>query len=165
MLQKDLHPPPHEPPRRGRALKATGVVLALLMGFLTTLYWIYGTDTLHANRNTIWWSVRCRNLIPPAAANITLRQDFLDHYAIYTIPKRDLNTFLDKRFARPGTALDSFSERRPVASKKMGKPVGPLGWIATEDTVTYTFVASNGGAHNFYHDPNTGQTYQDSAYW
>ena len=89
MLQKDLHPPQPEPPRRGVALKVFGVIFALLLMVLAlTLFWIYGTDTHHANRNSIWWSERGRNLIPPVATDITLRQDFLDHYAIYTISEK-----------------------------------------------------------------------------
>jgi hypothetical protein len=46
-----------------------------------------------------------------------------------------------------------------------GKAIGPLGWVVTEDTVEYSYSASNGGGHYFYHDTNTGLTYQDSAYW
>jgi len=141
------------------------VVFALPMVFALTLFWIYGTDTHHANRKSIWWSERGRNLIPPAATDITLRQDFLDHYATYRISEADLNDFLNRRFARPGEALDSFSERSPANPENIGKAIGPLGWVATEDTVEYTYSASNGGAHHFYHDSKTGLTFQDSAYW
>ena len=137
----------------------------MLRAFALTLFWIYGTDTQHANRNSIWWSERGRNLIPPAATDITLRQDFLDHYASYRISEADLNDFLNKRFARPGEALDSFSERSPANPEDIGKAIGPLGWVVTDDTVEYTYSASNGGAHHFYHDSKTGLTYQDSAYW
>ena len=165
MLQKDLDPPRPETPRRGRVLKVCGAILALLMVFALPLFWIYGTDTHHANRNSIWWSQRGRNLIPPAATDITLRQDFLDHYAIYTISEKELNAFLDKRFARPGQALDSFSERSPVNPGSIGKAIGPLGWVVTKDTVEYSYSASNGGGHHYYHDTNTGLTYQASAYW
>jgi hypothetical protein len=111
------------------------------------------------------WPERGRNLIPPTAADITLRRDLLDHYATYTVSEKDLNAFLDKRFARPGKALDSFSERSPANPKKFGNAIGPLGWVVTEDTVMYTYTASNGGAHNYYHDTKTGLTYQSSAYW
>lgn len=165
MPQEDLDPHLPETPRRRRMLLVCGVIFALLMVFPLTLFWIYGTDTQHANRNSIWWSERGRNLIPPAATDITLRQDFLDHDAIYTISEKDLNAFLDKRFARPGMALDSFSERRRANPQDIGKAIGPLGWVVTEDTVEYTYSASNGGAHDFYHDTNTGLTYQNSAYW
>ena len=68
-------------------------------------------------------------------------------------------------FARPGEALDSFSERSPANAKNIGNAIGPLGWVVTEDTVVYTYTASNGGAHNYYHDTKTGLTYQSSAYW
>jgi hypothetical protein len=141
------------------------VFFAVLMAFALTLFWIYGTDTHHANRNSIWWSERGRNLIPPAATDITLRQDFLDHYATYRISEADLNDFLNKRFARLGEALDSFSERSPANPEDIGEAIGPLGWVVTEDTVEYIYSASNGGAHHFCHDSKTGLTYQDSAYW
>ena len=81
-----------------------GIVL-----FALTLFRIYGTETHHASRNSIWWSERGRNLIPPAATDITLQQDFLDHYATYTISEKDLNAFLNERFGRnlPGLASES----------------------------------------------------------
>lgn len=165
MLQKDPHPLLPETHRRGRVFKLCGIILALLMVLAVPMIWIYNTDTHHTNRNSIWWSERGRNLIPSAATDITLRQDFLDHDAIYTISEKDLNEFLDKRFARSGEELDSFSERSVANSQDIGKAIGPLGWVVTEDTVEYTYSASNGGAHHFYHDFKTGLTYQDSAYW
>jgi hypothetical protein len=135
------------------------VVLALI------LFRIYGTDTHHASRGSIWWPERGRNLIPPTATNITLRRDLLDHYAIYTVSEKDLNAFLDKRFARPGKPLNSFSERSPVKPQSIGNAVGLLGWVVTKDTVVYSYAASNGGSHTYVHDPTTGRTYQSSAYW
>ena len=165
MPRPDAHPR-QKPPRGGLVVKACVFgILALMIVFAATLYWIYGTDTHHANRNSIWWSERGRNLIPPTATDITLRQDFLDHDAIYTISENDLNSFLDKRFARPGKPLDSFSERSPAKPEDIGREIGPLGWVMTKDTVEYSYSASNGGAHHFYHDTKTGLTYQDSAYW
>jgi hypothetical protein len=153
----------------GRVLKVCGVIFAVpfavLLAFALTLFWIYGTDTHHANRNSIWWSERGRNLIPPAATDITLRQDFLDHYATYRISETDLHNFLNKRFADNGATLDSLRDRTPVNPERIGTKVGPLGWVVTEDTVEYSYAASNGGMHNYYHDSNTGLTYQDSAYW
>ncbi len=101
MPQTSLNSIPSEPSRSGRALKVLGVIFAVLMVFALGLFWIYGTDTHHGSRNSIWWSERGRNLIPPDAT----------------------------------------------------------------DTVEYTYSASNGGAHQFYHDTKTGLTYQDSAYW
>ena len=142
-----------------------GVILSLLMVFTLTLFWIYGTDTHHANRNSIWWTERGRNLIPPGATDITLRQDFLDHYATYRISEADLHDFLNKRFADAGATLDSLRDRKPANPKRIGNEVGPLGWVVTENTVLYSYSASNGGGHNYYHDSNTGLTYQDSAYW
>ena len=129
------------------------------------LFRIYGVDTHHQSRAGIWWPERGRNLIPPTATDITLRRDLLDHYATYTVSEKDLNAFLDKRFARPGKALDSFSERRPAAPKEIGNIIDPLGWVVTEETVFYGYSASNGGGHSYYHDTKTGLTYQDSAYW
>ena len=99
------------------------------------------------------------------AADITLRRDLLDHYATYTLSERDLKAFLDKRFARPGEALDSFSERSPAKSKNIGNAIGPLVFILTKSVVVYHYTARNGGLYSYYHDPNTGETYQSSAYW
>ena len=96
-------------------------------------------------------------MIPPPATDITLRQDFLDHYATYTVSTKDLNAFLQ--------TLDSGSELSPVRPDTIGKVIGPLGWKATENTVSHTYVAGNGGAHNYYHDTKSGLTYQSSAYW
>lgn len=163
--QEELAPPQSKSPRRKIILKVCVVILALALVFAGTLFRIYGADTHHASRSSIWWPERGRNLIPPTASDITLRRDMLDHYAIYTVSEKDLNNFLDKRFARPGEALDSSSEKSPASPKKIGNAIGPLGWMVTKDTVEYTYAASNGGAHNFYHDTKTGRTYQSSAYW
>ena len=164
MAQEDLHRRV-ESPRRGRVLKACGAIFALVMVFALTLFWIYGTDTHHTSRNSIWWSERGRNLIPPAATDITLRQDFLDHYATYRISEADLHDFLNKRFADHGATLDSLRDRTPVNPKRIGNEVGPLGFVVTENTIVYSYAASNGGVHDYYHDSKTGLTYQDSAYW
>ena len=150
---------------RGLLLKIGIPVLGLAMGVGLTFFLIYGTHTKHKSRATIWWSERGRNLIPPAATEIILRQDFLDHYAIYRVSEKDLNVFLDQRFAASGNPLNSFSERRPVESAWIGKTTGPMGWKVTASTVFYSFSASNGGTHNYYHDTATGLTYQESAYW
>lgn len=163
--QEDPAPLQSKSPRRRIVLKACVVILAFALVFAGTLFRIYGVDTHHASRGSIWWPERGRNLIPPTATDITLRRDWLDHYAIYTISEKDLNDFLDKRFARDGETLDSFSERSPVNPKEIGKAIGPLGWMVTKDTVEYTYCASNGGAHNYYHNTKTGRTYQESAYW
>ena len=165
MSPSNQPPPLPKSSPRGLLLKIGIAILALPMVAALVLFRIYGTDTHHASRSSIWWPERGRNLIPPAATDITLRRDVLDHYAIYTISEQDLNAFLDKRFARPGEALDSFSERSPARPDTVGKPIGPLGWVVTEDTVSYTYTASNGGSHHYYHDTNSGLTYQDSAYW
>jgi len=163
--QKDLPPPQPSSPRRKVILKVCVVILALPVVFALILFRIYGVDTHHADRSSIWWPERGRNLIPPTAADITLRRDLLDHYAIYTISEKDLNAFLDRRFARPGKVLDSFSERSPAHADTVGKPVGPLGWVVTENTVSYHYTARNGGGQHYYHDTESGLTYQKSAYW
>lgn len=164
MTQEDLHRRV-ESPRRGRVLKVCGVIFALVMVFALTLIWIYGTDTHHTSRNSIWWSERGRNLIPPAATDITLRQDFLDHYATYRISEADLHDFLNKRFADKGATLDTLGDRTPVNPERIGNEVGPLGFVVTENTTVYSYAARNGGVHDYYHDSKTGLTYQDSAYW
>ena len=170
--QEEITPPQPKLPLRRIVLQVCFVILALalvfagtLFLFAGTLFRIYGVDTDHASRGSIWWPERGRNLIPPTATDITLRRDLLDHYAIYTISEKDLNAFLDKRFACPGKELDSFSERSPANPKNIGNGIGPLGFIMTKDTVVYDYSASNGGGHRYYHDQTTGQTYQDSAYW
>ena len=141
------------------------LILAMVIVFTLILFRIYGTDTHHANRNSIWWPERGRNLIPPAAIDITLQRDLLDHYATYTVSEKDLNSFLDERFSRDGETLNSFNTRSRIDPTDIGRAIGRLGWVATESTVMYSFSASNGGGHTYYHDPNTGSTYQDSAYW
>ncbi|MDA7514593.1 hypothetical protein N9124_01735 [bacterium] len=163
--QKELASPQPKSPLRRIALKVCVIILALALVFAGTLFRVYGVDTHHASRGSIWWPERGRNLIPPTATNITLRRDLLDHYGVYTLSEKDLNAFLDKRFARPGDVLDSFSERSPANPENIGNAIGPLGWVVTKDTVEYTYYASNGGAHNYYHDTKTGRTYQSSAYW
>jgi hypothetical protein len=165
MQQNDLPPSLPKTPRRGRVFKVLFGVIFALTAFAITLSWIYGSDTHHANRDSIWWGERGRNLIPPAATDIILRQDFLDHYATYTISEANLCDFLNTRFAHNGRMLDSFSERSPASPKRIGSKVGPLGFVVTKDTVEYSYPASNGGMHNYYHDSSTGLTYQNSAYW
>ena len=145
-----------------KKLIGAGVVGIVVVALI--LFRIYGTETHHASRNSIWWPERGRNLIPPAATDITLQRDLLDHYATYTISEKDLNAFLNERFARDGEMIDSFSERSRPAPRQIGNAIGRLGWVVTEETVVYSYTASNGGGHTYYHDPTTGRTYQSSAY-
>lgn len=140
-------------------------IVVFALTFSLILFRIYGVDSHHEGRKSIWWPERGRNLIPPTAVDITLRRDLLDHYATYTVSEQDLNAFLDERFARDGKAIDSLAERQPVDPADVGKAVGPLGWVVTKGTVVYDCIASNGGGHTYYHDPSTGRTYQSSAYW
>lgn len=152
--QKDSAPPQARLPRGRIVLKVCGAILVLAMLCALIVFRIYGVDTHHASRSGIWWPERGRNLIPPTAADITLRRDLLDHYAIYTVSEKDLNAFLDKRFARPGEVLNSFSERSPAKPETIGKAIGQLGFVVTKDAVVYTYYASNGGGHSYYHDTN-----------
>ena len=136
-----------------------------MIGVALTLFWICGTDTHHANLNSIWWPTAARHLIPPAATDITLRQDHLDHYATYTISHSDLYDFVKENFAdtRPNVMRqrdETFGSREMI-----GRKVGPFGWVVTEDTILYRVSNSNGTLHESYHDVKTGLTYQDSAYW
>jgi hypothetical protein len=162
-MEQTTSPPINEQsrsPRRGILLKVCVGILALIAGCVLIIFRIYGTDTHHASRNGIWWPERGRNLIPPTAVDITLRRDPLDHYAVYTVSEKDLKAFLTKRFG-PGNSVNG--ESLPAAD--VGKAIGPLGWVATKDTLKYYGYASNGGGHGYYHDTNTGRTYQESAYW
>ena len=142
-----------------------GVFVSAVFLFSVMLFWIYGTNTQHTSRKSIWWTERGRNLIPPQATGITLQQDFLDHYATYTIKESDLNAFLDRHFSRGGDQIDSFSDRRPVSANRVGTPIGRLGWVVTDQVVVYDYDAPNGGMHTYYHNPVSGSTYQESAYW
>ena len=118
----------------------------------------------HKNRNSIWPD-RGRNLIPPTATAITLQRDLLDHSATYTVAEKDVNAFLDDRFALNGGVLDSLSKRGRPGPKDIGNAIGQPGWVVTKDTVVYHYSAGNGGGHTYYHDPTTGRSYQISAYW
>ena len=159
--QEKPAPPPSKSTRRRIVIKVCLVILALALVLARTLFRIYRTDTHHVSRISIWWPERGRNLIPATATDITLRRDLLDHYAIYTVSEKDLRVFLDKSFG-PGMAL---SERSPVTPAAIGKAIDSLGWLVTEDTVIYSYTASNGGVHSYWHDTKTGSTYQSSAYW
>ena len=76
-----------------------GVLLWLVsaFGIVSTLYWIYGTDTRHDDLSSIWWPTAGTDLIPSTATDITLRQDHLDHDATYTVSRVDLQKFLKER--------------------------------------------------------------------
>ena len=165
-IKGEVVPPPlPKLVRKKNVLKICVLISVVLIVFVLILFRTYGVDTKHETRGSIWWPERGRNLIPPTASEITLRRDFLDHDAVYTVTEKELNDFLDQRFSRPGKALNSFSERLPAHSDTIGKVVGPFGWEVTENTVSYTYTASNGGSHNYYHDTKSGLTYQSSVYW
>ena len=105
-------PPLPKSPRHKIILKICVLVLALPIVFALILFRIYGVDTKHESRGSIWWPERGRNLIPSTASEITLRRDFLDHYAVYTVTEKELNAFLDR--PRP------FDRRHDL-----GEPVAP----------------------------------------
>ena len=144
-----------------------GVFLWLLLAFgiVSTLYWIYGTDTHHDDLSSIWWPTAATDLIPPTATDITLRQDHLDHDATYTVSRVDLQKFLKKRFIDQGASQQFHGNGEFVEPRMVGKTVGPLGWVVTKDTVVHSYADRNGTSHKFYYDVKTGSTYQDSAYW
>ena len=151
---------------RTRGCFATGCISILVLMLLagSGLYWFYGMESRHENRNTVW-PLRGRSLIPPAASDITLHRDLLTHYAVYTIPEKELNEFLDERFAFPDEDMNSFSERSRPREEIICKPFGRFDFPITEETVLYSYPASNGGVSDYYHNPTTGQTYQVSEYW
>ena len=159
-------PPLPRAKRRSSPLRwGCALVLCLIAFAALALYWTYGVDAHFATRAGIWWPERGRNLIPPTATDITLRREPLDHYAVYTVEESDLNAFLDERFehlAWEGETLDSFSERSPVQA---GREIGPFGWTAEEGAVSYDFSTRDGAVSVYYHNPTTGRTYQQSAYW
>ncbi|MFT4514916.1 MAG: hypothetical protein ACI91B_003629, partial [Planctomycetota bacterium] len=145
MPQNNLPPPPTKVSHSGRMLKVCVAILVLVLVIALTVFLIYGVDSHHQSRDSIWWPERGRNLIPPAAIEITLQRDLLDHYAIYTVSEKDLNSFLDERFSGDGEPLDSFSKRSRIDPADVGRAIGRLGWVATGSTVMYHFSASNGG--------------------
>lgn len=152
-------------PLRRVLLGGCSTLLTLLLFLALTLFRVYGVDSHHETRASIWWPERGRDLIPPTARDITLQRDLLDHHATYTVTEKELNAFLDQRFAREGEKLDSFAERGSPSPERIGQTIGPLGWIVTQDTVTYHFTTENGASSTYHHDPTTGSTYQESAYW
>ncbi len=159
-----MTPHDHRPSFLGCFLKLSLAFLVVALLLCVALYRVYGVDSYHESRDGIW-PVRGRALIPPAASEITLQRDLLDHFATYTIAEEDLNAFLDARFAFNGSTLDSFSERSAVDPESIGKTIGRLGWVVPEETVVYSYAARNGGVSTYYHDPSSGRTYQISAYW
>ena len=117
-----------ETPRLKRILLGCGFIFAIpVMGVALILFWIHGTDTHHTNRSSIWWPTAAKDLIPPAATDITLRQDHLDHYAIYTISQADLHDFVQEHFADNGASVLQDRDGKFVAREMIGTTVGPVG--------------------------------------
>lgn len=127
------------------------------------LFWHYGLDSRHDTPGSLFpvLDERIISLTPPEARDIVLQRDFLDHFATYTIDEKDLTAFIDRHFE----IEDSFSERSFVNSNRVGEAMGRMDWIVPEGCVWYSYAAGNGGVSNYYHDPATGSTYQDSAHW
>ena len=165
MPQEDLVPPQSTPSAEGGPLKGCVTVLALMTVLALIPLWIYRVDSHHTSRDSIWWPSRGRSLIPPTATDITLQRDLLDHWARYTVSKEDLNAFLDERFARNGEELDSSSESGGPDRELFMRAFADLGWVWTEEMVSYHYTTSNGAGSTYYHDPTTRLTYQESAYW
>lgn len=158
----DQRPPPLPRRSSGRAIaRVAAACIAVGAAVAGTLAWTFALDTHHDTRDSIWWNDRCRNLIPPAATDITLQRDLLDHYAVYTIREEQLVEFLNERF----DVDNAYAERSLLAPSSVGEQVGDLGWVVTPGSVSYSYPASNGGVSNYYHDPVSGRTYQDSAHW
>lgn len=162
--RNDRKPHRTRTPFRGCVASSCLTMAGLVAVAGAALFWFYAVDSRHENRNTIW-PLRGRNLIPPAATDITLHRDLLTHYAVYTIAEKDLNAFLDERFAFHGAPLDSFSERSRPPADLIGKPIGHFDWVVTGQTVLYSYSASNGSVSDYYHDPASGRTFQISEYW
>lgn len=139
-----------------------GITCGVVFGLI--LFWVYGVDSRHKSRSSIWWPERGRNLIPPTATDIVLRRDLLHHYATYTVPEKDLHAFFLGRFAASNARIDPAKDGRLVNNADVDQ-VGPLAWDVTAGTLKYAYSATNGGLHTYYHDPSTGRTYQSSAYW
>jgi len=158
----DKRPPPLPRRSTGRAVaRVAAACVAAGAAIAGALAWTFALDTHHETRDSIWWNDRCRNLIPEAATDITLQRDLLDHRAVYTIREEQLVAFLNERF----DVADAYAERRRMDPAKIGQPIGELGWVVTPGSVYYGYAASNGGVSNYYHDPVSGRTYQDSAHW
>jgi hypothetical protein len=167
MPQENLDPTQSTTSVIGCILKGCGIVLALMMVLALVPSWIYLVDSHHSSRASILWPSRGRGLIPPTATDITLQRDLLDHWATYTVSEEDLNAFLDERFRTRGIGgdLDSYRERGPADRERFMTKYADLGWVWTEEMVQYHYTTDNGAGSSYYHDPTTGLTYQDSAYW
>lgn len=146
-------------PRRLHPLGLCALIVVVPVTLVALLaLWVYGLDTHHATRGGIWWSETARELTPPAARDITLQRDFLDHRALYTISTTDLEGFLLQRFGE-------VVEADPLPPSRLGEGIGELGWKVTPGSTSYDTWTPNGAATYFYHDPATGLTYQESAHW
>lgn len=145
--------------RRLRPLGICALLVVVPLALVTSMaLWVYGLDTHHATRGGIWWSGTARDLTPPAARDITLQRDVLDHRALYTVSTADLEAFLLQRFGEA-------AEADPLPPSRLGEEVGELGWRVTPGSTSYHTWTPNGAATYFYHDPATGLTYQESAHW
>jgi hypothetical protein len=148
--------------RRSPLLTGCLAIILLIAGIAVTLGRVYNLDTHHDTHSDIWWLSDCTSRIPPTATDITLRREPLDHFALYTVSASDLHAFLDQRFAGEGETLDSARDSSRVEA---GEEVGPFGWVAEEGAVSFSYTTPNGASSHFYHNPSTGLTYQQSAYW
>ncbi len=150
----------HEISAKSFAMTCLSVLAVLVVAVALVLFWIFGTTTYHASPKSIWWSERGQGLIPPTARDITLIQAPLDHDCTYTVAQQDLEFFLARRFPDM-----MHPQGTPLSEAKIGTTVGPFGFRLTKETVKYSGCATNGSMSVYFHDPATGFTYQDSAYW
>ena len=100
------------------ALRVLGALLIVPLAVSLAGLWYYCVDSKHSTPASIG-DGRILELTPPAAHDITLDRDFLDHYAIYTVTERELTAFLNRTFE----VEDSFSERQNIAEIKVGKAI------------------------------------------
>jgi len=158
---EDLDPPRHS--SAGFVMKSClllfGTPVLLLAAIL--VYTFVFTSS-HSSPESIMWPGGDRVYMPASATDIKLRRTFFDHWAIYTVPSRDLQAYLASQFSvdsEPDGEADE--DDRQQFEDRFGSSV--VAW--PEGLVSYRCYAPNGGTHDYYHDPATGLTYQASVGW
>ena len=148
--------------------KACLTVLALLglpvIALAVVLFVTFGMDSHHDSPDSIRWPAQKRCYIPASATDITLSRTFFDHWARYTVATDDLHAMLASRFADCFDPDEDFAAS-PVDRGRFEERYREYDWTWSEGLVSYSCWAPNGGTHDFWHDPSTGQTYQASVGW
>lgn len=148
--------------------KACLTVLALLglpvIALAVVLFVTFGMDSQHDSPDSILWPEEKRVYIPASATDITLSRTFFDHWARYTVATEDLHAMLASRFAECFDPDEDFAGS-PVDRGRFEERYREFEWTWSEGLVSYSCWAPNGGTHDFWHDPSTGQTYQASVGW